>query len=152
METKKTISKQRIDEIIQEEVLSSNILEEGFFSRINAKASGNVSALAQMGKNVGAVFNAVTKGDVKNIKDPRVVKALTAGLVRIKSYDKKVGKLVVDMASDLKIMFGEHYENMPDALKQRLAVLGEETKDMLDLLKIISNDVEQILKGEQKNG
>ena len=144
MAGKATFTTEEIEKIIREEMA----LDEGFLSRVMARARGNQSALKTLGTNVSQVFKAVAQGKTDLIKDPRLMKALTTGMVRIKDYEKKFSAVMIDFISDMKIMFGENFENAPDALKSRLNVWGEESKDLLDLTQMVGKDLEDLIKGK----
>lgn len=149
MAGKTTFTNEQIEQIIREELSK---MDEGFLARVMARARGNQSALKTLGTNVGQVFKAVVQGKTDLIKDPRLMKALTTGMVRIKDYEKKFSALMVDFGADMKIMFGENFENMPDALKQRMSVWGEESKDLLDLTQLVGKDLEELIKGKSADG
>ena len=97
MAGKATFTTEEIEKIIREEMA----LDEGFLSRVMARARGNQSALKTLGTNVSQVFKAVAQGKTDLIKDPRLMKALTTGMVRIKDYEKKFSAVMIDFISDI---------------------------------------------------
>ena len=137
------IKREELENIISEELSK---LDEGFLSRILAKAKGNVSGLQALGKNIGQVYNMVAKGENPTaLQNPKIAKALKMGSSRIEEYKGKLSKLFVDFASDMKLMFGENFENMPPEIKKQMNVWGEDVKEVLELTVEISNAVEESL-------
>ncbi len=93
------ISRERLEEIIREELMS-----EGFFDRIGAKTAGASAGVKNFGSRLGqaAKLAATGKADLSKIKDPAVVKAATQAAYKVASFKKAFGKLIQDYDSDIK--------------------------------------------------
>ena len=142
------IKREELEKIIAEELSQ---LDEGFLSRLMAKAKGNMSGLQAIGKNASSAFKMITQGDKEAVlQNPKVAKLTSMAASRILAYEKKLSKLTIEFTSDMKMMFGESFENMPDDIKQKMNVWGEDVKEMLSLTHYIAQSVsKEISSAEQ---
>src|SRR3990167_7354119 len=143
------ISKERLNKIVQEELenaIKDGNLSEGFLNRLMARAKGGGAFTGQVGSNIGKVYKAIAQGSDKlDTKSPVLANAVAKGHSRMMAFNKKFTKMITDMTSDLKIMFGSNFENMPEQMKQHMATWAEETKGVLEGTQVLANNIKGIM-------
>lgn len=126
------MDRQRFDNLLSE--VMTDLQNEGFFDRVMAKASGKASKLGALGKNIGTIYQAVSKGQAGVLQNPNAVKAVKTGVKRLQSYETQLSKVFVDFTNDLELMFGENFKNAPANLQQAFQKLNKESTTFIDSL------------------
>lgn len=140
--------RQEVERIIREELEAAS-LDEGFLQRVMSRAQGETSALRQLGKNVGTIYQAIAQGKSGQLKNPKVVKAVETGVRRLQGYEKKFAKVLADMTNDLELMFGENFESAPDQLKNVFRGLDDASTTFAQQLSDLTKQAQSVLTGGQ---
>jgi len=133
------LTREQIESIIREELLT----REGFLDRVMARAKGNSSALKSLGqRGVQAIKLAATgQVDMSKIQDPKLVKAITMAVQRLKGYEKKFEKVMFDMSNDLQIMFGKDFSKVP-GLQSSIDKIDQHSEAFMQALKDVGDEIQ----------
>lgn len=129
--------------MIREELMKQEALEEGFLDRVMARASGNKSALKALGnRGIQAIKLAATgQVDMSKIQDPKLIKAITMAVTRLKQYEGKFEKLMFDMSNDLQLMFGKEFGRVP-GLQGSIDKIDQHSEAFMQALKDVGVEIQ----------
>jgi len=145
MKNSNIITEQQVEQIIQE------LIEEGFFDRLKATASGTFAGLKQGAKN----FQSYMKGDPKGILPPKLMKNLN----KLSSSLSTVEKSLTSASNDFNTLFPAGSEaDLPKGLsdvisqyKNTLEQTLQASTAVLDMVKQGIADPQALLKASKKS-
>lgn len=142
---KENITREELENIIREE-----IVREGFLDRVMAKSKGNLSALKALGQRSVQGLNLIATGnvDASKIQDPKIVRSVTIAVQRIKGYQGKFAKLLLDFSNDLELMFGDNLEKAPQ-IKHLLDKLDNSATSFAKEIGLISDQISSVMSSAQ---
>lgn len=139
---KEGYTREQLEKLVREELMKQEELDEGFLARVMARTKGNSSALKAFGqRGVQAIRLAATgQVDMSKIQDPKLIKAITMAVTRLKAYEEKFTKLMFDMSGDLQIMFGKDFSKVP-GLQQSIDKIDQHSEAFVQALKDVGEEI-----------
>lgn len=139
---KQDIAREQLEKLVREELMKQAALDEGFLDRVMARTQGNKSALKAFGQRGMQAIKLAATGqvDMTKIQDPKLIKAVTMSVTRLKQYEKKFEKLMFDMSNDLQVMFGKDFSKVP-GLQRSIDKIDQHSEAFMQSIKDVGDEI-----------